>query len=96
MKIRHSSRVIWDVVDGQTTLCDLESGEIFELTETGALIWKACDGSSLEEIVQSLRETYSDAEPERIAADANGFIYTLERAGLVQIEAETAAPGQGD
>jgi len=86
MMVRHNPLVIWDVVDGEMTLCHTDSGEIFELTETGALIWRACDRSSLETIVESLRKTYCDEDPEKLSKDACGFIRVLEQAGLLEVE----------
>ena len=88
MKIKHSPHVIWDVVDGETTLCQTDSGELFELTETGALIWSVCHENSFDAIIQHLQAAYSDVDPERLTADVEGFIETLERVSLLEVEQE--------
>ncbi len=83
---RHSPLIIWDVVDGQTTLCHTRTGRFFELSGAGALIWTACDGNSVEFIVERLADTYGREHRDQLAADVNTFLSALEKTGLVEVD----------
>jgi hypothetical protein len=84
-RVSRNPHVIWDVVDGQTILCDTDSAEFFELNPTGAAIWQACESSSVEELIKFLQAAYRDEAQERLCADVSGFVSSLKTAGLLVV-----------
>ena len=80
-------QVIWDVVDGVTTLCHLDSAEFYYLNETGAAAWAACD-DTCEEIVRRVHERYPDQASSTIDATVRDFLHTLEAASLILVQEE--------
>ncbi len=83
--IRRNGQVFWDVVDGVMVLCDTDSTEFFHLNPTGALVWEACNGLSLDDVVGRLQAAYPNEDRERLTKDVAEMIRSLEKAGLVAI-----------
>ncbi len=86
-RVVRNPRVIWDVVDGVMTLCHLNSTEYYDLNETGAAVWAACDDTR-EAIVRRVRERYPDQASSTIDATVHDFLNTLEAAGLILLQQE--------
>jgi hypothetical protein len=83
--IRHNPQVIWDVVDGVMVLCHTASNAFFELNQTGALVWRLCDGSAVEAVVERLRAAYPYEDRDQVALDIQTIILALEEARLVEV-----------
>jgi hypothetical protein len=76
---------MWDVVDGVTVVCDIETGEIFEMNPTAALIWTLCgDQYEVDGIVERVQMVYPNEEPSRIRRDVEEALQLLMRHGIVQ------------
>lgn len=96
MTILHRrSDVIWDRVDGVMTLCHLGTGEFSRLNETGAMLWEACDASTIEELVAFLMVRYPDERKERLAEAVAVFVASLEETELIELRGPTPYPGEG-
>jgi len=83
--VRRRDDVTWDVVDGRLTLYQLSSGELFELSGTGRLVWDICDNQSADSISSTLSELYPDQPPTQIAEDVAAYLQALEQAGLILV-----------
>jgi hypothetical protein len=83
--IRHNPQVIWDVVDGVLVLCHTASNAFFELNQTGALVWRMCDGSAVEAIVERLRAAYPHEDRDQVTIDVGNIILALEEARLLEV-----------
>ena len=69
--------------DQSLLLYEKSSGSALPVNESGALIWKLCDGTrTVEEIVESLAGLY-DAPRSQIDRDAREFLAELMRHGLL-------------
>jgi hypothetical protein len=88
-RIKRNPLVIYDEVDGETVLYHTDSAETFQLNPTGALVWRACDDSVIEVIVECLQAVYPKEDRERLAADVGNFIFSLEEAGLLEVSNDT-------
>ena len=58
------------------------------LNETGAKIWKMCDGKhTIKEILSALCQEFAieEAEEERVLADVISYLKQLEKLGLIFI-----------
>ena len=95
--IRRSSSVIWDVVDETMVLCETRFARFFHLNQTAALVWEACDESTLDGIARHVMAVYPNEDCQRLAADVHAFVHELHRAGLLEIESDphdTCAAGE--
>jgi hypothetical protein len=83
--VRHNARVIWDVVDGATVLCDTETGELFEMNATAGLVWVTCaDGSEVSDMVERVHAAYPKEEIGTIKRDVEEVLKTLKSHGLLE------------
>lgn len=70
-------------IDDEVVLMQIDSGEFFSLTGTGAAIWQAIDGTrDRGGLIAVLAELYG-AEPGAIGPDVDAFLAQLTAAGLV-------------
>lgn len=83
--MNYSPNVIWDVVDGKTVLCDKVSANMFELDETGTVIWYWSDGATAELVVKKVQMHYSAADPDVVEEQTLGFLKNLTDAGLLDL-----------
>ena len=78
------SNIVWNVVDGEALLLDIETGEYFSLNPVATEIWTMLsDGQSRDTIAITLGEKYEVAPPV-IAADIDELLTELSQAGLWQ------------
>jgi Coenzyme PQQ synthesis protein D (PqqD) len=87
MKIIRNPQVIWDVVDGVTTLYHLDSTEFYYINETGAVVWSVCDDTR-EEIIRQMRDRYPDQASCTIDGTVHDFLQALESANLILMQDE--------
>jgi hypothetical protein len=74
---------VQDLPDGSALLYDTEKAIAYPVTETAALVWRACDGThSLEQIVDKLHAEF-DAARETIVDDVTKLIDDLASKGLI-------------
>ena len=79
---RHD-RVLSESTDRATVLLAVDSGGYYELTEVGALVWDACDGSrTVADIVELVVATY-DAPAETVLSDVRELLDDLVREELL-------------
>jgi Coenzyme PQQ synthesis protein D (PqqD) len=93
--IHRSKSVIWDVVNGATTLCHTEKAEFFTVNHTGAAIWDACEGRTVDQIVAEIRARYPKADEAEATTLVRGYIDLLEKEGLVERRADDAHRRRG-
>jgi hypothetical protein len=71
------------VIDDEIVVMSLESGDFFSMTGTGRAIWLAIDGDKDQTgLIADLAQSH-DCPADAIAADVDGFLASLERAGLI-------------
>lgn len=81
--VHRNEAVIWDVVDGKTTLCHTDTAEFFTINRTGAAIWELCDGRTVDALVAELGSRYPAEHADRVCALVRDYVADLERHGLV-------------
>jgi hypothetical protein len=85
-QIQYDDKIFWDEVDGDIVVCHVDSGQLYYLSETGALVWRMCSQNSVQTIVNNLCAAYSDRDPTQISSDVMSFIEALSDAGLVTLD----------
>ena len=83
---KRNEAVRWRGFGGDGILLDPRSGDYFEISETGLMIWEHADGrKTVEEIIRNL-EAHFAADAEELARDTAEFIEDLASKGLISIE----------
>jgi Coenzyme PQQ synthesis protein D (PqqD) len=77
--------VIWDTIDGITRLCDARSGMFFEVNGTAALIWRACEQKTFDELASTLHQAFPDQDKKRLEFDTEKVVAEFVRNGLVAV-----------
>ena len=88
IRIKHNPQVIWDMVDGVMVLYKVDSAELFELNDTGGVMWRVCDEDTLEEAVRRVHQIYPDQDLREIDATVRNFFQSLEAVGLISVQDE--------
>jgi hypothetical protein len=88
VRVTRAPGVFWDVVDGQTVVCDVGSGEIYKLNDVAAFLWDACDDTSVESLTALLAAAFPDQDTERLATDIRRFVGSMRDKGLLITEEE--------
>lgn len=86
-RARPHPEVVFETLDGEAVLLNLETGIYFTLNDTGTRIWELLgehDGD-LEEVRRTMLEEY-EVEPEALDADLEELIAELEARRLVNVE----------
>ena len=74
-------------VDGETVLLDMDSENYFGLDEVGTVIWQAMqENENLKDVLVVLLEQY-DVKEDILEKDLLAFTTSLEKSGLVKVEA---------
>lgn len=88
-----SSEIVTDTIDGEVIVINLNNGNYYSLTGTGAAAWEVlARGYSLDETVAILGCRY-DGEREAIDLALDGFVRELVAERLIRADGDTAAPG---
>ncbi len=83
--ISHNPEVIWDRVDGTMWLCHTGTGQFFRLNAVAAVIWEACERSSMEAVVDYLQSIYPQEELSELATSVKDLVVSLEEANLLEV-----------
>lgn len=84
IELQTPSNIVWNVVDNEALLLDIETGEYFSLNPVATEIWTMLsEGQSRDTIAVTLGKKY-EIEPEAIAADIDELLNDLSQAGLLQ------------
>lgn len=77
------ARFVETVIENETVVMVLDSGDFFSLTGSARDIWTLIDGQrDRSAILAALAEDY-DARAEQLAGDLDGFLTQLRGAGLL-------------
>ena len=89
--LTRNSSVIFDLLDGNMTLCNLADGDFFELNDTAAKIWLACTGDcTADQLTSTVAESFCVEDTNRLRSDLASFIDVLCDAGLLLVIPEPA------
>ena len=88
VRVIRTPGVFWDVVDGQTVVCDVGSGELYKLNDIAAFLWEACDDTSVESLTARLAAAFPDQDTERLAIDIRHFVDSMRDKSLLMTEEE--------
>ena len=84
--IIRSRQIAARALDGEMMIMSARNSTLFNLNESGTLIWQAADGStSLEEIVAQKICAEYDVEPEEALKDAEAFVRELAEHGIMRL-----------
>ena len=84
--IRKSQRIVWETLDNEGVLLNLDNGNYFSLNEVGVAIWEELEGdASIQEVTCAIAKKYAIAYQEALP-DVFLFIDMLLKRGLVQIK----------
>ena len=76
----------WRAFGTDGILLNPSSGDYFEISETGLLIWRHVDGQkTIEEIIENLA-THFDITDEDLAKDTIEFMEELINKGLISVD----------
>ena len=77
------SRFVWRVVDDETLIVDLQSGDFFSLDRVGTEVWTALqEGLELPQIVTAIAEKYG-VDAQTVQDDVSELLQDLRREGLM-------------
>ena len=81
--------MFWDVVDGQTVVCDAVAGELYRLNEVAAFLWEACDEASLESLTARLASAFHNEDIQRLRSDVSSFVSSMAAKNLLVVDASS-------
>jgi len=85
MKYSTRTDLVYDRTDEGYVVYNPDTGDFFELNDTGEVIWEAMrDWVSLDELVTQLSETFQVAEPE-LRTDVTVFLDQLQQRALLNV-----------
>ena len=64
-------------------LFDPEKSQFFVLNPTMAFVWRHCDGTSVDHLVESIRNEFSDADGNPVETEMREALSQLVELGLV-------------
>ena len=80
----NNTAAIYDIIDGDIVIIHLETGNYYNLSNTGAFIWQLIvKDVSFENLVMALTSDY-DASGSDVEEDLKTFLTKLEAEGLVE------------
>jgi hypothetical protein len=81
--ISKNERVPWRIIEGEAILVKVDSGEVIQLNEVAAEIWRIIDGKrKISEIVDHIQKDF-DVDKEQAEKDTLEFIQSLLNINLV-------------
>lgn len=84
MRIYTNKDLVFREEEEGAFLFDPKTGELNCLNHTGAIVWKICEkGAMKEDIIEGMRDGFSDLPLERIKEDVENFLNTMKEAGLL-------------
>jgi hypothetical protein len=86
MEPRICQDVLWNKVEGDVVILNLESGIYFSMSGVGSRFWELiAEGASREDAVQRLTDEYK-VDASRLESDLDALLRDLSSEGLVSIE----------
>ena len=90
METRIREDVLWNKVEGDVVILNLESGIYFSLGGVGCRFWELiAEGVSREDAVQRLTAEYKVEAPQ-LESDLEALLRDLSTEGLVSIEGQAS------
>jgi hypothetical protein len=81
--VSKNERVPWRIIEGEAILVKVDSGEVIQLNEVAAEIWRIIDGKrKISEIVDHIQKDF-DVDKEQAEKDTLEFIQSLLNINLV-------------
>jgi coenzyme PQQ synthesis protein D (PqqD) len=88
MEPRICQDVLWNKVEGDVVILNLESGIYFSLSGVGSRFWELiAEGASRKDAVQRLTAEYKVEAPQ-LESDLEALLRDLSTEGLVSIEGQ--------
>jgi hypothetical protein len=85
--------VVFEVVEGEVILIQLNRGTYFSLSGSGELLWGLLvAGVAVDEIVAALTAAADDGLDSQVEADVGELVGRMLEEGLIEIVGESAAP----
>lgn len=78
--------VFWEIVDGQTVLCDVVSGELYKLNSVAAFLWDGCKTTTVEALITRLAAAFPNEDIERLTSDISRFVDSMLAKNLIIVE----------
>ena len=70
--------VFWDVVDGETVVCDVITGQLYKLNHIAAFLWDVCcDNTPVESLTARLAHAFPEQDIGQLAADVSRFLNSM-------------------
>ena len=83
--------VVFQVLDGQAVVLNLDSGRYFGLNEVGTVFWQGLEqGRSLKQITESLLERY-EVDRDVLERDLAELMTDLKQRNLLESPSESSA-----
>lgn len=83
MRVKIGDRVVYEVIEGETVLLDLDSGVYFALNQVATRFWRLIEeGKDVEQALETMTGEY-EVEPQVLRADIEELLGELTERGLV-------------
>lgn len=88
MELKVGQNVVWNKVESDIVILNLESGTYFSLGGVGCRFWELiAEGASQEQVVQRLIAEY-EVEAAQLESDLDALLRDLSTEGLVSIQGQ--------
>jgi hypothetical protein len=68
----------------ETLIFDVVAGRLYELNETGRILWSLCDGKhAIDDMMKTIREQY-DVSDNKVKEEVFSFLKKMLEAGLIR------------
>jgi hypothetical protein len=83
-RVRIAERAVFEVLDGEAVILDLDSGRYFKLNPVGSRIWELIKEHGDISRVRDEVIAEFDVDDDRLAADLDVFVDRLRERGLIE------------
>ena len=80
---RVNSNIIFCEEEGVLTLCNLNSGEFYEIADVGLIIWNSICKTT-EEIIEEINNKYGNQNTDDVRKDVENFVKDLLDTNLIE------------
>jgi len=84
--VRRSKRVVWETIDNEGVLLNLNNGNYFSLNEVGLTIWEeVAENKAIDKVASTIAKKYAVSSKQALS-DVLSFMDQLLKQGLVELK----------
>lgn len=84
-KVKISDKIVYQKVEDETVLLDLENGSYYGLNSVGSRIWELLsEKQEIQSVFDSMIKDY-EVKPEKLQQDILSLLHKLRTKGLIEV-----------